>query len=718
KVLDFGLAKVLEAAQTRADRRVTDPGMVCGTPEYMAPEQARGENVDHRVDLYACGVLLYELLTGQLPFDGASPREIVLMHLTKLPPDIRRLVPERNVPQSLIDITYKAMAKSPKERFPNAREFAAQLKLALEPEKKPREREDTMQRCPSCGVMMPQAQKFCGECGQQLRGKSSDRRPAVAAKRPAKASLPLSLVGRDDEVAWLFERREALRGGAMAGATVKGPAGIGKTRLLREFLMRAQTRGDHVVSVGPDPWWAERGFYALRRAVVQLANLPEDGGGVNDWKGASAEARAGLERIFEHESAEARLPRTTWTSTPPEGPDGKTRMLTAEALRWALMRAHGTTEEGVVIVAIDDMHAIDGASRNAFHDVLAEPPLIEGLFLAAHAAHFEAGWEGAEELLLKGLPLALAGTLFEQTPLDAAISPASGARSETGARIAPMYVEQLMRYTREGGEDPPPKLVDLVATRIERLDADARRVLQAVAVLGDAARSAQLVALLPDMADIGRFMTVLRQAGFVEVNGPEARSSHPLVRDIVLASMPAAVRTELHARARRDFDVEDLRLPLEAHALHAYHAGQSFEALMLLEQTAERALSLRDDTDGAVRAFSLALDLSRREMMRGELEDPVGAVIMFSCKLGDALMLAGKHLDAEGVLTEALGLAGPQARERPRILVSLANVARAAGSPRAAYAHLDEALRLAEKSRQAELVDSLERIRQRWVAGV
>jgi serine/threonine-protein kinase len=279
-----------------------------------------------------------------------------------------------------------------------------------------------------------------------------------------------------------------------------------------------------------------------------------------------------------------------------------------------------------------------------------------------------------------------------------------------------MYLEQLLRYTREGGEDPPPKLADLIALRIERLDADARRVLQAVAVLGDAARSAQLVALVPDMNDIGRYMTLLRQAGFVDVNGPEAGCSHPLIRDIVLTSTPAAVRSELHGRARRDFGVDDLQIPLEAHALHAYYANSSFEALMLLEQTADKALT-RDDPEGAVRAFRLALEVARREMMRGELDDPLGAVIMFSCKLGDALTLAGKHHDAEGVLTEALGLAGPQAKERPRLLASLANVARGTGNAGQAYAHLDEALRLAEKSKQPDLVDTLEQIRQRWVAG-
>ncbi|RLB60677.1 MAG: hypothetical protein DRI90_13175 [Deltaproteobacteria bacterium] len=235
-------------------------------------------------------------------------------------------------------------------------------------------------------------------------------------------------------------------------------------------------------------------------------------------------------------------------------------------------------------------------------------------------------------------------------------------------------------------------------------------------MLGDASRAAQLVALLPDVDELGRYLTVLRQAGFVVVNGPEAACGHPLTREIVLGSIPRGVRRELHVRARRDFGVDDLRIPLEAHALHAYHAGESFEALMLLEQTAARSRA-RDDPEGAVRALRRALELARVEMARGELDDPESAMMMFSTKLGDALVLAGKHQDAEGILTEALGMAGPQAKERPRILASLANAAHGIGHPADAYTYLDDALRLAEKTKQTQLMDKLELMRQRWFAG-
>ncbi len=716
KVLDFGLAKVLEVARGRG-KRITDPGMVCGTPEYMAPEQARGDNVDRRADLYACGVLLFELLGGELPFDGGTPRETVLMHLTKIPPDLRALAPHRDIPDQLLDVVYKALAKDPSERFQSANEFSAALKDSTTVEDTTdRPSPLPLQRCRECDATMPRSQKFCGECGSPLHVGSEVPPPPgeSAPPEPQVVQLPLPLSGREDELGWLWERRETLHF-ALASATLAGPNGVGKTRLLNEFLSQAEERGDRVVSVGPDPWWVERSYYALQHAITGLAGLPEHGGDASDWTGISSDGRAGLEAIFDHESPASRRMARRWADAPPAATEGSsTRALAAEALRWALSRAQGRTDGGSVILAIDDLHAVDGASRNAFKDVISEPPLVEALLIAAHQSRFDPGWENAEALALGGLPAKLGAALLGENGGGSALL--TGAEDDGERRVLPMYLGQLVRYTREGGEEPPGRLADLISLRIERLDADARRVLQAVAVLGDASRAAQLVALLPDVDELGRYLTVLRQAGFIVVNGPEAACGHPLTREIVLGSIPRGVRRELHVRARRDFGVDDLRIPLEAHALHAYHAGESFEALMLLEQTAARSRA-RDDPEGAVRALRRALELARVEMARGELDDPESAMMMFSTKLGDALVLAGKHQDAEGILTEALGMAGPQAKERPRILASLANAAHGIGHPADAYTYLDDALRLAEKTKQTQLVDKLELMRQRWFAG-
>src|SRR5262245_32603952 len=101
KVLDFGIAKILDAnlkdpdapPNSLASSVVTRVGIVVGTPAYMSPEQCRGEPVDARTDVYACGVLLYQLVTGRLPFYGETPFDFALQHVQQPPPAPSTLVP-------------------------------------------------------------------------------------------------------------------------------------------------------------------------------------------------------------------------------------------------------------------------------------------------------------------------------------------------------------------------------------------------------------------------------------------------------------------------------------------------------------------------------------------------------------------------------------------------------------------------------------------------
>src|SRR5678815_1498144 len=86
KLLDFGIAKLTEVAE--GDRKLTRTGMLFGTPEYMSPEQARGDNVDHRVDVYAMGCILYQLVVGRVPFEAENFMGILSQHLTEIAPPV------------------------------------------------------------------------------------------------------------------------------------------------------------------------------------------------------------------------------------------------------------------------------------------------------------------------------------------------------------------------------------------------------------------------------------------------------------------------------------------------------------------------------------------------------------------------------------------------------------------------------------------------------
>ena len=124
KILDFGVAKLLEGDGSPSDLSAV-AGYVLGTPEYMSPEQARCERIDQRTDIYAVGVLLYEMLTGRLPFQAEGDLALLHKHIEETPRALRALVPE--ISPELEAATLCALEKSPDRRWQSAAEFSKAL---------------------------------------------------------------------------------------------------------------------------------------------------------------------------------------------------------------------------------------------------------------------------------------------------------------------------------------------------------------------------------------------------------------------------------------------------------------------------------------------------------------------------------------------------------------------------------------------------------------
>jgi eukaryotic-like serine/threonine-protein kinase len=131
KVLDFGLAKVTEREMRPGSLILTQEGMVFGTPEFMSPEQAQGKTLDGSSDIYSLAVILYEVLTGKLPFEAKTAMEYIQLHVTAPPIPLAERVPGRTFPPLLWPVIARALGKKSEERYASAADFAEAMQCVL-----------------------------------------------------------------------------------------------------------------------------------------------------------------------------------------------------------------------------------------------------------------------------------------------------------------------------------------------------------------------------------------------------------------------------------------------------------------------------------------------------------------------------------------------------------------------------------------------------------
>jgi serine/threonine-protein kinase len=130
KVLDFGIAKIVTGDGMSVGPALTGVGQTLGTLEYMSPEQLQGIQLDGRTDLYALGILAYEMLTGRLPFDAKTPGDMITAHFRTVPKPPSKMVPDRNIPDAVDRVVLKMLEKNRDNRFKSAadlKQYIAQV---------------------------------------------------------------------------------------------------------------------------------------------------------------------------------------------------------------------------------------------------------------------------------------------------------------------------------------------------------------------------------------------------------------------------------------------------------------------------------------------------------------------------------------------------------------------------------------------------------------
>ncbi len=292
-LVDFGLSKILSGEQ------LTAQGVIMGTPQYMSPEQGSGAAVDAYSDVYALGVMLYELTTGTLPFSGDSPVGIILKHLSELPAPPRSINPA--LPEAVEQIIQKALAKDPAERYPSAQELLKAIEARILPqvEKATILSPTDDGRCPYRGLRVFEAEHaefFFGREAlvEQLVGQVAN----------------LSQAAEVGQVANLSQA-----GGAKSSTrflTVLGASGSGKSSLVRAGLVPALQAG---AIPGSDEWAIlvlKPGNRPLEELAAQLAPVLYSEG----------ERLTATRQLLDNLNADGRAlhlaVRLAWAETPPE----------------------------------------------------------------------------------------------------------------------------------------------------------------------------------------------------------------------------------------------------------------------------------------------------------------------------------------------------------------------------------------------------------------
>ncbi len=729
KVVDFGIARL--TGDVGDDHGESDgDDSISGTPEYMAPEVIRGEDPTPASDIYAVGVMLYELLVGYTPFSGGTTLKVLQRHLDEEPVPPSQREPTNPVPDYLERAVLRALSKDPSERFTNASAFAEALLPSTHAGEGAPVR-GTEQTCRSCGAHNPGSFKFCPECGTPRAEKkefeldlndtgheeiwsddaktddlaASDLRAlrVEEAKEPPRKNptqdihkvlalelrgelFPLPLLGRENGLA----RLESFVSSEGSGTVhIRGPRGSGRTRLLFDACQNAVGEDGVVFLAQADPSGHATSFFPIQAIVAAILQLPsgasyEEIGDGLDEIGLSERDLPGIGELFQHDGA------GLWQLESPV----RRREVFASTMR--LLRSAGNAFSAVI--AFEDCHLYDQPSRELVQHLCASNQRSPSLRIIVTSDKSKAcELEGAEHIDLEPLG---------EEELRAAVTHAASRghpdivtldelQGSTGGN--PGHVNQLMRYAVEGGDSQncPESLADLVAARIDFLPQVATRVLQSASIFGFSVDENDLVDAMA--STVGRIemdasLDLLHKRKLLRRENGMLFFDHNIVRDVVYEATPRDVRRSLHLAAG-DVLLAFINDPgILGH--HAERAGDLQRASELLAKAGDNATKQLNDL-GAAALLNRALNATRTLLQtEHELQSQM-LLVDVSIKLASALRACGEIGLARGVLSESKAQCGESPALRVRLLRASAKLYAAEGDTEGAIALCRDAIGLA-----------------------
>jgi predicted ATPase len=695
---DFGLSLRFGGAASREALEVEGSG--AGTVAYMSPEQVAGELIDARADLYSLGCILYELLTGQLPFRGPNAVAVLGQHLYAEPVAPSRLV--EGVPADLDALVLRLMAKQPRARLGHADDVAAALT-------------------------------------EMLRGLGGGEDGAMAGSRPRAYLYRPGLVGREEPLTGLVNQIAALTEEVGGLVLVAGESGVGKTRLAVEAAREARLRhvlvvpGECLPPAAPRPGSEESDvasggpLHPLRRLLQRVADRCHEAGK------AETDRLLGMrgKLLAPYEPALAGLPGQEAWPEPIELPaeQARARMFAALAEILAALAA-----ERALLLVLDDLQWADeltlgfleflvdtgwlgrrcvlvlgtyrteeacaGTDQLSALQRLLDRPQVTHLRLG-RLAEREVGALVGDMLALSEPPPDLVRSLarhsegnpfFVAEYLRTAVAEGLLDRDGGAWRVAEAEVPGLMQARYET-LPLPGSLRELVGRRLSGLSQEALRLLEGAAVLGR--RSDEELLARVGRTSVAEAMEAIRELVarqvLEELESGRLQFVHDKIREVAYEQIPSERRPELHRLAAQAIEASPEEGPEEPSRLgyHWERAGEIDKAKSCYVAAAHLARERHAlaEAEGLYYAY---LRLAER---------PDAQVLQVRADLGEILLLQGRIPEAEAIHRKALEEArslGERAVEG-QMLWDLAAIRQRTGDMDAAQGLYEQALALARE---------------------
>lgn len=636
KLADLGLA--LPGQGTRISRA----GLIVGTPSYMAPEQALGRAVDARTDLYALGVLLYELTTGRLPFAGDDPLAVVSQHVHApvVPPRVLR----PTLPRGLEAVILRLLEKDPNARFRSAGETALALRNSLEP--------------------------------------TDDSEDAGAAATVAilDALARGRLVGRTVELTELRQLwRRALEGNGHA-VLLSGEPGAGKTRLAREITIQAAVESAVVLTGGCYEYEAATPYLPFVEAFRRLVREQPDNTVLHAMLGDAAAQIAKL--APEIETRLGPFPART------ELPAHEERLLFFDAVAQVLSNL--ARQRGLLFCA-DDLHWADRGTLwllgHLLRQLRNERVLIVGCYRETELDRTHALARALLDWNRERLVTRIALRRFESNETTAQLSALLGEEvsGEFGEAVHretegnPFFVEEVLKalieqgsVTRESGRWKrcdvgelliPQSVKEAIGSRLDRVSDEANEVLRVAAVLGKTFSFEELQAAADTIGE-DALLDALDESVNAQLVTATSNDSftftHDKIREVLYEELNPIRRRRLHRHVAEGLARRGLECEIERHGMmtsctverlahHYIQAGDYKNGLLYAKRAAAAAESVFA-IDEVIAAYSRARDCAEALGLTDEqlaLEEAMGKSYLLH---GD-LIPAGEHFERAMTLT-------------------------------------------------------------------